>query len=200
MNRRAVAAFARRFREPLERGGFAALERFDWYEGFFGLGFEMGCGHANEEAYGPRLCDSRDAERGSSGMDYIAVLGSAIFSQFRFPMHSGRVGAWSGRPPDSSPRCASSRSLRATRPAWRPPTASRTLRRRPSGASAGDPRGATTRPSVLRTSLDSVARCRAGGQDWRRRTPLNAPLSQLLLSRVVLWRYWPRGSGCDSCE
>lgn len=52
MNRRAVKAFARRFREALERDGAATLERFDWSGGFFGLGFEMDCGHFYEGAYG----------------------------------------------------------------------------------------------------------------------------------------------------
>ena len=43
MNRRAVAAFARRLRKALERDGVSALERFDWAGGFFGLGIEMDC-------------------------------------------------------------------------------------------------------------------------------------------------------------
>lgn len=87
MNRRAVKAFARRFREALERDGIAALERFDWSCGFFGLGFEMDCGHAFEETYGLRLGDARDAERGFPGVDDVAVLGSAVFSQCRFLTH-----------------------------------------------------------------------------------------------------------------
>lgn len=89
MNRRAVAEFARRFREVLERDGIAALERFDWAGGFFGLGFEMGCGHAYEEAYGLRLGDA-DGIGDLSRVDDMTVLGSAVFSQCRYLTH------WSG--------------------------------------------------------------------------------------------------------
>ena len=48
MGRWAVAAFARRFREAIERDGIAALERFDWAGGFSELGFEMDCGRSSE--------------------------------------------------------------------------------------------------------------------------------------------------------
>lgn len=89
MNRRAVAAFARRFREALERDGIAALERLDWSGGFFGLGFEMDCGHSFEEAYGLRLGDA-DGIGDLARVDDIAVLGSAVFSQCRYLTH------WSG--------------------------------------------------------------------------------------------------------
>lgn len=86
MNRRAVKAFARRFREALERDGIAALERFDWSGGFFGLGFEMDCGHAFEDTYGLRLGDA-DSIDDLARVDDIAVLGSAVFSQCRFLTH-----------------------------------------------------------------------------------------------------------------
>lgn len=89
MNRRAVKAFARRFREALERDGIAALERFDWSGGFFGLGFEMDCGNSFEEAYGLRLGDA-DGIGDLTGVDDVAVLGSAVFSQCRYLTH------WSG--------------------------------------------------------------------------------------------------------
>lgn len=87
MDKRAVASFARRFREALERDGIAAPERFDCSGGFFGLGFEMDCGRSYEEAYGLRLGDARDAERGFLGVDDVAVLGSAVFSQCRYLTH-----------------------------------------------------------------------------------------------------------------
>lgn len=87
MNKRAVRAFACRLREALERDGIAALERFDWSGGFFGLGFEMDCGCSYEEAYGLRLGDARDAERGFPGVDDLAVLGSAVFLQCRHLTH-----------------------------------------------------------------------------------------------------------------
>lgn len=87
MNRRAVAAFARRLREALERDGIAVLECSDWASGFFELGFEMDCGRSYEEAYGVRLGDARDAERGFPGVDDVAVLGSAVFSQCRYLAH-----------------------------------------------------------------------------------------------------------------
>lgn len=87
MNRRAVAAFARRFREALERDGIAALERFDWSGGFFGLGFEMDCGHSYEETYGLSLGNDRDIDEGLSRVEDMAVLGNAIFSQCRYLTH-----------------------------------------------------------------------------------------------------------------
>lgn len=87
MNKRAVRAFARRFREALERDGIVALERFDWSGGFFRLGFEMDCGRSFEETCGLRLGDARDAERGFPGVDDVAVFGSAIFSQCRYLTH-----------------------------------------------------------------------------------------------------------------
>lgn len=87
MSRRAVAAFARRFREALERDGIATLERFDWAGGFRGLGFEMDCGHAYEEACGLRLGDARDTEMGFPGVDDVAGLGSVVFSQCRYLTH-----------------------------------------------------------------------------------------------------------------
>ena len=90
MNRRAVAAFARRFGESLERNGIASLDRFDWPGGFFGLGFEMDCGHAYEEAYGLGLGNDRDIGEGLSRVDDMAVLGRAIFSRCRYLTH------WSG--------------------------------------------------------------------------------------------------------
>lgn len=89
MNRRAVASFARRFREALERDRVAALEWFDWAGGFFGLGFEMDCRRAYEEAYGLRLGDA-DGVGGLARVDDVAVLGSAVFSQCRYLTH------WSG--------------------------------------------------------------------------------------------------------
>ncbi|WP_146003667.1 hypothetical protein [Enorma phocaeensis] len=87
MNRRAVGAFARGFREELESRGIAALEKFDWAGGFSGLGFDMDCGHSYEEAYGLSLGSARDIGEGLSQADDMAVLGNAIFSQCRYLTH-----------------------------------------------------------------------------------------------------------------
>lgn len=87
MNRRAVRAFARGFRKELESRGIAALERFDWAEGFSELGFEMDCGRSYEEAYGLSLGSARDIGEGPSRVDGVAVLGNAIFSQCRYLTH-----------------------------------------------------------------------------------------------------------------
>lgn len=87
MNRRAVRAFARGFREELERRGIAALERFDWAGGFRRLGFEMDCGRSYEEAYGLSLGGGRDIGEELSRVNDMAVLGNAIFSQCRYLTH-----------------------------------------------------------------------------------------------------------------
>lgn len=87
MNRRAVRAFARGFREELESRGVAALEGFDWAGGFSGLGFEMDCGRSYEEAYGLSFGSARDIGEGLSRVDDMAVLGNAIFSQCRYLTH-----------------------------------------------------------------------------------------------------------------
>ena len=87
MNRREVRAFARGFREELERRGIAALERFDWAGGFRGLGFEMDCGHSYEETYSLSLGNDRDIHEGLSRVDDMAVLGNAVFSQCRYLTH-----------------------------------------------------------------------------------------------------------------
>lgn len=87
MNKRAVRTFARGFREELESSGITALDRFDWAESFFGLGFEMDCGHSYEEAYGLSLGNNRDIDEGLSRVDDMTVLGNAIFSQCRYLTH-----------------------------------------------------------------------------------------------------------------
>lgn len=87
MNRRAVRAFARGFREELECRGIVALERFDWAGGFSGLGFEMDCGRPYEEAYGLSLGSARDIGEELSQVDDMAMLGNAIFSQCRYLTH-----------------------------------------------------------------------------------------------------------------
>lgn len=87
MNRRAVRAFVRRFKEELESRGIAALEGFDWAGGFSGLGFDMDCGRSYEETYGLRLGNDRDIGEGLSRVEGMAVLGNAIFSQCWYLAH-----------------------------------------------------------------------------------------------------------------
>ena len=91
MGRWAVAAFARRFREAIERDGIAALERFDWAGGFSELGFEMDCGRSSEEAYGLGIGDAGGIG-GLARVDDVVVLGNAVFSQCRYLVHWGCGG------------------------------------------------------------------------------------------------------------
>lgn len=46
MEGRDVARFAHELRERIEERGAAALDRFDWAERFWGLGFRMDRGHS----------------------------------------------------------------------------------------------------------------------------------------------------------
>lgn len=87
MDERAVARFARDFRDALERDGASALDRFGWVDGFFGLGFEMDCGKSYEERYGLRLGDCDDVEGSLARVDDLRVLGNAVFSQCRYLTH-----------------------------------------------------------------------------------------------------------------
>lgn len=82
-----VARFARELRERIEEQGAAALERADWAEHFWALGFNMDCGHSYEERYGLALRDVQGLRRGLSSMDDVQALGDACFSQCRYITH-----------------------------------------------------------------------------------------------------------------
>lgn len=87
MEGRDVARFARELRERIEEQGAAALERVDWAERFWGLGFRMDCGHSYEERYGIALHDVRGLRRELSRIDDVQMLGDACFSQCRYITH-----------------------------------------------------------------------------------------------------------------
>lgn len=80
---RNVVWFARELREGIEERGATALERTAWAERFWGLGFNMDCGHSYEERYGLALRDVRGLRRELSRVDDLQTLGGACFSQCR---------------------------------------------------------------------------------------------------------------------
>lgn len=57
------------------------------------LGFEMDCGHAFTEVYGEAATKHVALERIISQVDDIPLLGSAIFSQWRYFTHWAYTGA-----------------------------------------------------------------------------------------------------------
>ena len=81
-----TSAAALRAAEEAEQGA-AALERVDWAERFWGLGFRMDCGHSYEERYGIALHDVRGLRRELSRIDDVQTLGDACFSQCRYITH-----------------------------------------------------------------------------------------------------------------
>lgn len=87
MEGRDVARFARELRERIEGQGAAALERVDWAERFWGLGFRMDCGHSYEERYDIALHDVRGLRRELARIDDVQTLGDACFSQCRYITH-----------------------------------------------------------------------------------------------------------------
>ena len=87
MEGRDVARFARELRERIEGQGAAALDRFDWADRFWGLGFRMDCGHSYEERYGLALHDARGLRRELARIDDVQTLGDACFSQCRYITH-----------------------------------------------------------------------------------------------------------------
>lgn len=87
MEGRDVARFAHELRERIEERGAAALDRFDWAERFWGLGFRMDRGHSYEERYDIALHDVRGLRRGLSRIDDVQTLGDACFSQCRYITH-----------------------------------------------------------------------------------------------------------------
>lgn len=87
MEGRDVVRFARELRAGIEERGAAALEGTAWAERFWGLGFNMDCGHSYEERYGLALRDVRGLRRGLIHIDDLQVLGDACFSQCRYITH-----------------------------------------------------------------------------------------------------------------
>ena len=59
----------------------------------FALGFEMDCGHAFEERYGEAVDNSEALRRIIDSVDDIPLLGSAIFSRWRYFNHWAYSGA-----------------------------------------------------------------------------------------------------------
>lgn len=57
------------------------------------LGFKMDCGHAFAEKFGPAVNDCNTLERIIDEVDDIPLLGSAIYSQWRYFNHWAYSGA-----------------------------------------------------------------------------------------------------------
>ena len=57
------------------------------------LGFEMDCGHAFSEEYGNAANDSEALDKIIDSVDNIPLLGSAIYSQWRYFNHWAYSGA-----------------------------------------------------------------------------------------------------------
>ena len=57
------------------------------------LGFEMDCGHAFQEKYGSAVYDVEALDKIIDGIDDIPLLGSAIYSQWRYFNHWAYTGA-----------------------------------------------------------------------------------------------------------
>lgn len=56
-------------------------------DGFKTLGFEMDCGHAFEERYGDAFRNPDSLEKVIDSIDDLQLLGSALFSQWRYYNH-----------------------------------------------------------------------------------------------------------------
>jgi len=59
----------------------------------FSLGFEMDCGHAFEQQYGSAVHDSDELRKIIDNVTDIPLLGSAIFSRWRYFNHWSYNGA-----------------------------------------------------------------------------------------------------------
>lgn len=57
------------------------------------LGFEMDCGNAFSEKYGQAICNHKELEKIIDDITDIALLGSAIFSRWRYFNHWAYFGA-----------------------------------------------------------------------------------------------------------
>lgn len=79
MEGRDVVRFARELKERVEERGVAALERTDWADRFWGLGFRMDCGYSYKERCGLALHDVRSLRRELARIDDVQTLGDACF-------------------------------------------------------------------------------------------------------------------------
>ena len=57
------------------------------------LGFEMDCGHAFQERYGAAVNNTRELLKIVDEIDNVQLLGSAIYSQWRYFNHWAYSGA-----------------------------------------------------------------------------------------------------------
>ena len=90
-----VHCFAKKWREKFENENSNYIELVDHYmsDECVALGFEMDCGNAFFKQYGRAVNDYIELERIISDVTNIPLLGSAIFSQWRYFNHWAYSGA-----------------------------------------------------------------------------------------------------------
>lgn len=89
MARKDIYEFAVKWSEKFREPDISYIELADYYlaDDFSSLGFEMDCGEAFEEKYGRAVCDAKTLDSIIENIDDIALLGSAIYSRWRYFNH-----------------------------------------------------------------------------------------------------------------
>ncbi len=82
-------SFAQKWLEKFKKPDINYLELVDHFmaDDCAALGFEMDCGHAFEEKYGKAASSAEELKRIIDSVDDIMLLGSAIYSQWRYFNH-----------------------------------------------------------------------------------------------------------------
>lgn len=90
-----IYLFAIKWREKFSDENINYIELVDHYmaDDCFALGFKMDCGNAFSEKYGSAFNDYRELEKIILEVDDVSLLGSAIFSQWRYFNHWAYNGA-----------------------------------------------------------------------------------------------------------
>ena len=91
MDKSKINEYIVKFSDLLNDNGIPEMEVLDNPEigdGFKQLGFEMDCGKMFEDKYGPKaFSDSEALERVIDGIEDVQLLGSAVFSKWRYYNH-----------------------------------------------------------------------------------------------------------------
>ena len=90
-----VYLFAKKWCEKFSNENIEYIELVDHHmaDDCFALGFEMDCGNAFSEKYGSAINDHKELEKIIMEVSDIYLLGSAIFSQWRYFNHWAYSGA-----------------------------------------------------------------------------------------------------------
>ena len=84
-----IYLFAEKWHEKFNNINTDYIELVEHYmaDDCIALGFEMDCGNSFSEKYGDAICNSRELEKVIMDVTDVQLLGSAIFSRWRYFNH-----------------------------------------------------------------------------------------------------------------